>query len=209
MSVTTTLLLAAFTGLFTGAGLIIAIGPQNVFVLRQGISGAHVAPVIAVCIVSDIVLITAGTVGLGAAVAAHPGIVTVAKVVGGAYLVVLGLAAARRAWRPTASSLTNDDAGRNRGMWAALGTALALTWLNPHTYLDTVLTLGSIANSHSDSRWAFTVGACVASLVWFLALGLGARKVAPMFASVRAWRILDAVIALVMVGLGVGLVAMS
>ncbi|WOC11991.1 LysE/ArgO family amino acid transporter [Gordonia sp. MP11Mi] len=209
MNVTTTLLLTALTGLLTGAGLIIAIGPQNVFVLRQGISGTHVVPVIAVCVVSDIALISAGTVGLGAAVTAHPGIVTVAKAVGGTYLVVLGLLAARRASRPTASSMSDDGTGRNRGMWAALGTALALTWLNPHTYLDTVLTLGSIANSHADSRWAFTVGACVASLVWFIALGFGARKAAPMFRSIRAWRILDSAIAVVMIALGVGLVAMS
>ena len=205
---TTTLLLTAIAGLLTGTGLIIAIGPQNVFVLRQGISGAHVIPVVAVCVVSDIVLISAGTIGLGAAVSAHPTIITAAKIVGGAYLVVLGLIAARRAWKPRATS-TTDDSGRNRGMWAALGTALALTWLNPHTYIDTVLTLGSIANSHADAKWAFTVGACVGSLVWFLALGLGARKVAPVFSSVRAWRILDAVIAVVMAALGISLVAMS
>jgi L-lysine exporter family protein LysE/ArgO len=209
MYVTTTFLLAALAGLFTGAGLIIAIGPQNIYVIRQGISGGYVLPVIAVCVVSDIVLISAGTVGLGAVVSAHPGIVSVAKVVGGAYLVVLGGFAARRAWRPTASSTTNDDPSRNRGLWAALGTALALTWLNPHTYLDTVLTLGSIANSHADAKWAFTIGACVASIVWFLALGFGAKKMAPMFSSVRAWRVLDSVIAVVMVGLGISLIAMS
>lgn len=165
-------------------------------------------PVVAVCVLSDIVLISAGTVGLGAAITAHPTIITAARAVGGAYLVALGVAAARRAWRPRAASAT-DDGGRNRGIWAALGTALALTWLNPHTYIDTVLTLGSIANSHADAKWAFTVGACVASLVWFLALGLGAHKVAPVFSSVRAWRILDAVIAVVMTALGIGLVAMS
>ena len=207
--VTTTLLLTALAGLATGAGLIIAIGPQNVFVLRQGISGVHVVPVIAVCVASDIVLISAGTLGLGAVVAAHPVVVDVARIVGGAYLILLGAFAARRAWRPTVSSTTNDDPARNRGLWAALGTALALTWLNPHTYLDTVFTIGSLANSHADARWAFTFGACLASLVWFLALGFGARKMAPLFSSVRAWRILDAVIAVVMAALGVGLIAMS
>ncbi|GAA4642511.1 L-lysine exporter [Gordonia humi] len=206
---TTTLLLAALTGLVTGAGLIIAIGPQNVFIIRQGISGAHIAPVIAVCVVSDIVLISAGTLGLGAVVAGHPAIVSVAKIVGGAYLIILGALAARRAWRPTATSMTNDDPSRTRGLWAALGTALALTWLNPHTYLDTVFTLGSIANSHADARWAFSIGACVASLIWFLALGFGARKMAPMFASVRAWRLLDGAIAVVMAALGIGLIVMS
>ncbi|MFC3242352.1 LysE/ArgO family amino acid transporter [Gordonia humi] len=105
--------------------------------------------------------------------------------------------------------MTNDDPSRTRGLWAALGTALALTWLNPHTYLDTVFTLGSIANSHADARWAFSIGACVASLIWFLALGFGARKMAPMFASVRAWRLLDGAIAVVMAALGIGLIVMS
>ncbi|WP_228461207.1 LysE/ArgO family amino acid transporter [Gordonia spumicola] len=209
MYVTTTFLLAALAGLLTGAGLIIAIGPQNVYVIRQGISGSYVLPVIAVCVVSDIVLISAGTVGLGAVVASHPEVVSIAKVIGGVYLMLLGVFAARRAWRPTPTSTTNDDPGRTRGLWVALGTALALTWLNPHTYLDTVLTLGSIANSHADAKWAFTVGACIASIVWFLALGFGAKKMAPMFSSVRAWRVLDSIIAVVMVGLGGGLIAMS
>ncbi|WP_132992843.1 LysE/ArgO family amino acid transporter [Gordonia zhaorongruii] len=206
---TTTLLLAALVGLATGTGLIVAIGPQNIFVIRQGVRGSHVVPVVAVCVVSDVILISAGTAGLGAVVTAHPSAVSAAKVVGGGYLIVLGLLAGHRAWRPTVGSASNDDPDRNRGLWAALGTALALTWLNPHTYLDTVLTLGSIANSHADARWAFTFGACASSLIWFTALGFGSKRMAPMFSSVRAWRILDAAIAVMMGGLGVSLIAMS
>ncbi|ALG86185.1 LysE/ArgO family amino acid transporter [Gordonia phthalatica] len=203
---TTTYLLTALAGLVTGAGLIIAIGPQNVFVIRQGIAGRYVVPVITVCAISDIVLISAGTAGLGAVITAHPNAVVLARYVGGAYLIALGAFAAKRTWRPTAGAHPGAEPGRNLGVWAALGTALALTWLNPHTYLDTVLTLGSIANSHSNAKWAFAIGACIASLLWFGMLGFGAKKMAPVFASSRAWRLLDAAIAVVMSGLGVILV---
>ena len=203
---TTTYILTALAGLVTGAGLIIAIGPQNVFVIRQGITGRYVVPVITVCAISDIVLISAGTAGLGAVITAHPDAVVVARYVGGAYLIILGLFAAKRAWRPGAGAHPGSEPGRNVGIWAALGTALALTWLNPHTYLDTVLTLGSIANSHSNAKWAFAIGACVASLLWFGMLGFGAKKMAPVFASTRAWRLLDAAIAVVMSALGAILV---
>ncbi|AUH70029.1 amino acid transporter [Gordonia sihwensis] len=201
-----TYLLAALAGLVTGAGLIIAIGPQNIYVIRQGVSGAYVLPVIAVCVVSDIVLISAGTAGLGALVSAHPSAVAIAEFVGGGYLLVLAALAARRALRP-GSGPAHSGSGRTVGLWAALGTALALTWLNPHTYLDTVLTLGSIANSHGGAKWSFTIGACTASLIWFLMLGLGARRMAPVFASARAWRVLDTAIAAVMAALGVMLIA--
>ncbi|MBM7365535.1 LysE/ArgO family amino acid transporter [Gordonia hydrophobica] len=199
---TTTYLLTALVGLVTGAGLIIAIGPQNVFVIRQGIAGRYVVPVIAVCAVSDIILIGAGTAGLGAVVPAHPNAIVVARYLGGAYLILLGVFAAKRAWRPTTAAHPGAETGRTVGLWTALGTALALTWLNPHTYLDTVLTLGSIANSHADAKWAFAVGACLSSLLWFATLGFGATKMAPMFASTRAWRLLDAAIATVMIALG-------
>lgn len=204
---TTTYAITALAGLITGVGLIVAIGPQNVFVLRQGIAGAYVIPVIVVCAVSDVILISAGTAGLGAVVATHPDAVTVARFAGGGYLLVLGIIAARRALRTTVIDHRRHSAGQGLGLWAALGTALALTWLNPHTYLDTVLTLGSIANSHSDARWAFTVGACLASALWFAALGFGAKKMAPVFASTRAWRILDGIVAAVMAGLGAMLIA--
>ncbi|MGV9826044.1 LysE/ArgO family amino acid transporter [Gordonia sp. NPDC003429] len=198
----TSYLLAAVAGLLTGAGLIVAIGPQNVYVLRQGVQRAHVDPVIAVCAVSDIVLIVAGVAGLGALVSAHPAVVTLAKVLGGAYVIVLGLLAARRCLRGSAAIAAEPAAAGTTSRWVAVGAALALTWLNPHVYLDTVLTMGAVANSHGTGRWAFAVGACVASVVWFTLLGRGGSRLAPLFAKPRAWRILDAAVAVIMVGMG-------
>ncbi|MGK2318807.1 LysE/ArgO family amino acid transporter [Gordonia rhizosphera] len=202
----TTYVFAAIAGLLTGAGLIIAIGPQNVFVLRQGLARAHVVPVVVVCAVSDVVLIVAGVAGLGAVVAAHPSVVTAAKLLGGGYVIVLGLLAARRCLRSTESIVANPDEAATVSRWAAIAMTLALTWLNPHVYLDTVLTMGAIANSHGSARWAFAIGASVASLVWFASLGGGASRLAPLFSTPRAWKILDALVAIVMIGLGAMLV---
>lgn len=201
----TTYLLAAIAGLLTGAGLIVAVGPQNIFVLQQGVRRAHVTPVILVCAVSDIVLITAGVAGLGALVSAHPTVVTVAKIAGGAYVVILGLLAARRCLRSSEAITANPGEVRTASRWVAIGTALALTWLNPHVYLDTVLTMGAIANSHGNGKWAFAIGASVASVVWFTLIGCGGRRLAPVFARPRAWKVLDGVVAVIMVGMGAAL----
>lgn len=198
-------LLPAMAGLLTGAGLIVAIGPQNVFVLQQGVRRRHVTPVIAVCAVSDVILIAVGVAGLGALIAAHPSIITLAKVLGGGYVIVLGLFAARRALRSNAVIAGNDGEVKTLSRWAAIGTALALTWLNPHVYLDTVLTMGALANGYGDGKWAFACGAAIASLIWFTALGKGGERLAPVFARPRAWRILDGVVAVVMLGLGAAL----
>ena len=200
--VVTTYVLAAVAGLLTGAGLIIAIGPQNVFILRQGVARAHVVPVVVVCAISDVVLIVAGVAGLGALVAAHPSVVTVAKILGGGYVIVLGLMAARRCLRSSEAIVANAGEAATLSRWAAIGMTLALTWLNPHVYLDTVLTMGAIANSHGNARWAFAIGACLASLVWFATLGGGATKLSRFFASPRSWRMLDAVVAVVMLAMG-------
>jgi L-lysine exporter family protein LysE/ArgO len=196
----------ALAGLLTGAGLIIAIGPQNVFVLRQGVRRAHVAQVVAVCAVSDVVLITAGVAGLGALVSAHPALITVATLLGGAYVIVLGLMAAKRSLRSGTGMATDTGEAATTSRWMAIGTALALTWLNPHVYLDTVVLLGSIAQSHPGRQWWFAAGAVIGSTVWFTALGYGAALLRPLFATARAWRVLDAVIALVMLALAVSLV---
>ncbi|MFT4088177.1 MAG: LysE family transporter [Gordonia sp. (in: high G+C Gram-positive bacteria)] len=201
-----TALLVAATGLVTTLGLIVAIGPQNLFVLRQGLTATYVLPVVALCVISDAVLITAGTAGLGALLTAHPAVVDVARFLGGGYLMVLGLLAARRAARP-AASIVDDDAKPAAGLWAVLGAGAAMTWLNPHTYLDTVVLIGSLANNHGSTlRWVFALGAAAGSLIWFLALGGAARKMAPWFTSPRAWRALDSVVALVMGGTGIALV---
>lgn len=201
-----TSLLAALSGAAFGLSLIVAIGAQNVFVLRQGLRRSHVLPVVLVCAVSDVVLISAGVAGLGGILDRAPGVATAARVAGAAFLLGYAVLAARRALRPV--EVEGLEAGRGTGSRrAAVLTALALTWLNPHVYLDTVLLLGSVAASHGDLRWWFGLGATTASLVWFTALGFGARLVAPLFARPGAWRVLDGAIAVVMLAIAVGLLA--
>jgi len=191
--------LVVLTGFATTMTLIAAIGAQNAFVLRQGIRGEHVVPVVALCAVSDLVLIFAGIAGFGALIAAHPDVVVVAKYGGAVFLIGYGLLAARRAMNPEA--LTPADAAPAR-LAGVLATCLALTFLNPHVYLDTVILLGALANEHQDGRWLFGVGAVTASVVWFTGLGFGAKKLSRFFATPKNWRILDGVIAAMMIGLG-------
>ena len=192
-------------GFLASFALIAAIGAQNAFVLRQGIRREHVLPVVAMCTISDIVLIAAGIAGVGALVSAHPDAITVAKYGGAAFLIGYGLLAAKRAWRPAA--LMPSDAAPAR-LVEVLVTCAALTFLNPHVYLDTVVLLGALANEHSDGRWLFGVGAVAASAIWFTGLGLGARRLAGVFTTPRTWRILDAFIAVTMIALG-GSLALS
>lgn len=189
-------------GLLAGLTLIIAIGSQNVFVLRQGIRREHVLPVVAVCIVSDAVLITAGAGGLGALVRAVPVVVVAARWAGVAFLLGYAALAARRALRG-GESLRADGAGRGSGLGAVIATALALTWLNPHVYLDTVLLLGSIAATHGTQAWLFAAGTVTGSTIWFTALGFGARGLGRVLSSARAWRVLDGVVAVTMVAVAV------
>ncbi|QUX31431.1 amino acid transporter [Nocardiopsis akebiae] len=196
-------LLPALLGLGTGLALIVAIGAQNAHVLRVGIEGrtGTVLPVVLVCALSDAVLITAGVLGVGAVVEAAPLAVTAVRLLGAGFLVVYGLSAARRVLRP--GSLVVGG-GLSGGRGAAVTTALVLTWLNPHVYLDTVVFLGSLANQQGgDARWWWTAGAVTGSLVWFFGLGFGARLLRPVFARPGAWRVLDALIAAVMLTLGV------
>lgn len=193
--------LSAIAGLLTGLTLIVAIGAQNAFVLRQGIRREHLGPVVLICIAADAMLIGLGTAGVGALVSGHPGLVRVVTWLGAAYLVGYGLIALRRAARPEGMVAT---APASRG--SVVATTLAITFLNPHVYLDTVLMLGSIANGHGDERWAFAGGAAVGSAVWFTALGLGARALAGPLGRPRTWRALDGVIGVTMVGLAVLLV---
>jgi L-lysine exporter family protein LysE/ArgO len=191
-----------FLGFIASFTLIAAIGAQNAFVLRQGIRREHVLPVVAMCTVSDIVLISAGIAGIGALISAHPSALNFAKFGGVLFLTGYGLLAGRRAWRP--SSLTPSERAPAR-LLDVLVTCAALTFLNPHVYLDTVVLLGALANEHRDDRWLFGVGAVTASAVWFVSLGLGARRLAGLFANPLTWRILDGLIAIMMIGLGVSL----
>ncbi|WP_309650486.1 LysE/ArgO family amino acid transporter [Nocardioides sp.] len=190
------------SGLLTGLTLIIAIGAQNAYVLRQGLLRAHVGPVVAVCAISDLVLIVAGVSGIGTIVEQAGWILDVVRWLGVAFLTWYGVSSLLRARRPQSLEAARAGAPSLR---AAVTTAVALTWLNPHVYLDTVLLLGSIANAQGEGRWWFTVGACTASIVWFTGLGYGARLAERALATPRAWRILDVLIGLTMLAIAVKL----
>jgi len=198
-------LLALVAGLGTGLSLIVAIGAQNAFVLRQGLRREHVPAIVAVCALSDLVLITLGVAGLGALVTVRPDVLTVIAWGGSAFLVAYGLLAARRALRP---GVLRADEGAEPGSGSvhrSVLTCMGLTWLNPHVYLDTVLLLGSVAAGYGTHRWDFAIGAGTASVLWFSGLGFGARFARPLFARPIAWRVLDSVIAIVMIVIGIGI----
>ena len=198
---------AVIAGFFSGAALIIAIGAQNAFVLRQGIRREHVLPIVAVCALSDAILIALGVAGIGTLVTAAPLILEIIRWAGALFLIGYAIVAARRAIRPNALVVGGSDAISRT---AAIATVLALTWLNPHVYLDTVLLLGSLSTAHGpEGRWWFAGGAIVASLVWFTSLGFGARLLRGLFAKPAAWRILDLSIAAVMLILAVRLILPS
>lgn len=199
------MILSALAGLGLGLSLIVAIGAQNAFVLRQGLRREHVLPVVLVCALSDAVLIAAGVAGGGVLFTAVPWLVDVVRWAGAAFLTAYGILAAVRALRRPKSDAVGLRAGGGvaGSLGVALATVLALTWLNPHVYLDTVLLLGSVAQSHGDGRWWFAGGAMLGSILWFTSLGFGARLLAPLFAKPLAWRILDGVIAVVMLALAV------
>ena len=194
---------SSLDGLLTGLSLIVAIGAQNAYVLRQGLRRAFVGPVVAVCALSDVTLIIAGVSGIGLIVQ-HAGWALVAvRWFGVAFLVWYGLSSAWRARRPASLNAARDDPG---GGGAVLRRVLALTWLNPHVYLDTVVLVGSIANAHGgQGRWWFAVGACLASLLWFTGLGFGARSLGGLLATPRAWQVLDLLIAATMLLIAVKL----
>ena len=197
-------LVAALSGLGLGLSLIVAIGAQNAFVLRQGLRGEHVLPVVLVCAVSDAVLVVAGVLGAGALLDRVPGLLLVFRFGGAAFLLCYAALAARRALRPGA--LGAEAGGAGVPVATALATAFALTLLNPHVYLDTVVLLGSIAQTHGEHRLFFAAGACTASALWFAGLGWGARLLRPLFARPGAWRVLDALVAMVMAGIAASLV---
>ncbi|MEQ8344885.1 MAG: LysE/ArgO family amino acid transporter [Sneathiellaceae bacterium] len=183
------------SGFSLGLGLIVAIGAQNAFVLRQGLHREHVLAVVLVCALSDILLIAAGVAGFAGLAGRAPWIEPVLRLGGAAFLLAYGASRMLAAWRGSRALATANGAGQ--GVRATLAIALALTWLNPHVYLDTVVLLGSVA-AQSDDRLAFGIGAAIASCLFFPALGFGARLLAPAFARPVTWRLLDGGIALVM-----------
>jgi L-lysine exporter family protein LysE/ArgO len=187
--------------------LIVAIGAQNAYLLRLGVEGRGrmLVTVVLICAMSDAVLIGAGVAGIGAVIEAAPAAIDVVRIFGAIFLISYGVMAARRALRPEA--LTIEDSPASASMKVVVLTTLALTWLNPHVYLDTVMLLGSIANQHGETdRWWWALGAVIASFTWFFLLGYGARLLKPLFAKPAAWRVLDCLIALIMITLGVTLI---
>lgn len=194
---------AAIAGFALGLSLILAIGAQNAFVLRQGLRGSHVFAVSLTCALSDAILIAIGVGGFAAIETVLPGIAPVMRWAGAAFLVVYGALSFRRALG--AAEALEPAEGGTESLTKALATCLALTWLNPHVYLDTVVLLGSISTQYEGAKLAFGAGAVTASFSFFFALGYGARALRPLFARPAAWRVLEVVVGLTMWAIAVKL----
>ena len=186
-----------FQGMTLGLGLIVAIGSQNAFVLRQGLRREHVGSIVLFCALADAALIAAGVMGMSRALGQRPLLASALALGGAAFLAVYGWQALRRARQP--QQLRAAEGGAGLGLGAVLAQAAAFTLLNPHVYLDTVLLVGSIgAQQPGALRGWFIAGASAASVLWFVALGFGARWLAPWFARPRAWQVLDGLIGITM-----------
>jgi L-lysine exporter family protein LysE/ArgO len=196
---TTASLAAASTGFALGLTLIVAIGAQNAFVLRQGLRREHVGAIVAFCATADAVLMLAGIAGLATVLGHQPVLAGVLTAAGALFLAVYGLRALARARQGGSLGAAAGTAPLSRR--AALAQTAAFTLLNPHVYLDTVLLVGSVGAQMGATRWWFGLGAATASLVWFTSLGFGARLLAPVFARPRAWQVLDVLIGLTMLGI--------
>ena len=188
-------MLALVPGFLTGLSLIIAIGAQNAFVIRQGLLRQHVLLVVAICAISDAALIFLGTGGLGTLIQSRPSLIEFIRWFGVIYLAWFGIRSIRSVFKDQ-SLVTGEDSDMNR--LKIVATSLSLTFLNPHVYLDTVILLGSIANQFDDNRWFFAFGSTLASFVWFTAIGFGARAASRFMSKPIFWKILDSLIAVVM-----------
>lgn len=185
------------TGLLAGLALIVAIGAQNAWVLRQGIRREHVAIVVVVCAMADALLITVGTLGIGTLVERFPGVLVALRWGGAAYLLWFAVQSFRSAFSD--QSLTQSDAPpATKSAGRVLATTLALTFLNPHVYLDTVVMLGNLANQQGELRWMFSAGAAAGSVLWFCALGIGARALARPLNRPGTWKVIDVGVGVVM-----------
>lgn len=197
---------AALAGFTTSLALILAIGAQNAFVLRQGLMRAHVGPLVLFCAASDAILIAVGVAGFGWVVMQAPWLPTAMALAGAGFLIVYGGLRLRAAWQ---AGYAPEIAGQSGGLWATLATAAAFTWANPHVYLDTLGLIGAVSTRYpaGPQKWAFGIGAVAASFTFFAALGFGARLFAPVMTSARAWRILDIGVAAMMWTIAAGLLA--
>jgi L-lysine exporter family protein LysE/ArgO len=187
---------ALLAGLLTGLSLIVAIGAQNAYVLRMGLSRHHITLIVAICAVSDIVLITLGIAGIGSIIRSEPSALQILRWVG---VVYLSLFALRSFWRALRSEVLLPSEAKKPTRRTVVSTTLAFTFLNPHVYLDTVLLLGSIGNQYGHERWLFALGASISSVAWFSGLGYGARFASHLMSRPVTWRALDVAIGVVMV----------
>ncbi len=194
---------AFLNGLLLGASLIIAIGAQNAFILRQGLLKNHVFILCLICALCDALLVAVGVMGFGELVSRSKTLITYVTIGGALFLFIYGLQALRRAFSPQSMQKSRSDGS---ALWTAIATCLALTFVNPHVYLDTVILLGGISARYEDNlRLYFGAGAVLASFLWFFGLGYGARLLTGVFENPRAWQILDTLIALVMWALAASL----
>jgi L-lysine exporter family protein LysE/ArgO len=199
---------AALTaGFLLGLSLIVAIGAQNAFVLRQGLRREHVLPLVLTCAVSDAVLIGLGVGGFATMLSRIVWLDPLMRYAGAAFLLVYAIRSLRSAF--AGGNALETEGQTTTSLQSALLTCLALTWLNPHVYLDTVVLLGSISTRYAGQELAFALGAMTASFAFFFSLGYGARLLAPLFAKPVAWRILDGLIALIMTSIGVSLLVQT
>lgn len=188
-----------WAGFATGLALIVAIGSQNAFVLRAGLRREHVLPIVLFCALSDALLILGGIAGAGALIRGNDVLLGLARWGGALFLASYGALALRRAWR---GGQLQVETATSTSLATALAACFGFTFLNPHVYLDTVILLGSVASQRADpGQWVFGWGACLASVLWFSALGFGARLLQPVFATATAWRVLDGAIAVIMFAL--------
>jgi L-lysine exporter family protein LysE/ArgO len=188
-------MLALIPGFLTGLSLIIAIGAQNAFVIRQGLLRQHVLLIVSICAISDAALIFLGTGGLGTLIQSKPSLLEFIRWFGVIYLTWFGIRSLRSVFK---NQSLNAGEGSTISKSKVVGTCLALTFLNPHVYLDTVILLGSIANQFEENRWFFAIGGAIASIVWFSAIGFGARAASRFMSKPIFWKILDSMIATVM-----------
>ncbi|WP_343728786.1 LysE/ArgO family amino acid transporter [Duganella sp.] len=195
---------AFLKGIGLGGSLIVAIGSQNAYLLRQALKREFVLTCIAICILCDVVLIAAGVAGMGRLISEAPTLLFWIKIAGAAFLFWYGLRTARSAFNPSAMVNDHNNAAPNRR--SVISAMLTFSLLNPHVYLDTVVLLGSIGGQQEgNGRLYFALGAMLASVIWFSSLGLGARYLTPLFSCPNAWRILDIIITLIMWTLAISL----
>ena len=188
-------MIAFVPGFFAGLSLIVAIGAQNAFVMKQGLTKKHVLLTVAICALADALLIALGAAGLGRILQSQPTLLEIIRLFGVAYLMWFGIKSVRSVFK---SDVMGTTIGEPASAKKVATTVLGFTFLNPHVYLDTVILLGSISNQFKENRWFFSLGAMLASLVWFISIGYGAKAAARFMSKPIFWKILDSIIACVM-----------